>query len=35
MNSMFKNNSFVILTTQGDFVYFICVNIMSVRADDL
>ena len=35
MNSIFKNNSFVVFTTQSDFVYFLCVNIMSVRVDDI
>ena len=34
MNPIFENNSFVVFTTQSDFVYFLCVNIMSMRADD-
>ena len=35
MNSIFENNSFVVLTIQSDFVYLLCVNIMSARRNDI
>ena len=35
MNFIFENNSFVVFTTQSDFVYLLCVNIMSVRTNDI
>ena len=35
MNSIFENNSFVVFTTQSDFVYLLCVNIMSARTNDI
>ena len=34
MNPIFENRSFIIFTTQSDFVYFLCENIMSARTND-
>ena len=34
MNPIFENNSFIIFTTQSDFVYLFCVN-MSARTNDI